>query len=69
MDVRLVDVEHTECSRSERVDLADDLGPDRPATAGDQHPLAVQQRPDSSEVGLDLLAAEHVVDRQVADVA
>ena len=49
-------------------DLAAQLGADRAAGAGDEHPLAGEVAGDRVEVGVDLVAPEQVGDVDVADV-
>ncbi len=57
---RLVAVEHDQRARCEPVELAAQLGADRAAGAGDQHPLAGQVAGDGVDVGVDLAPAEQV---------
>ena len=65
----LVAVEHDQLGRAEPVDLAAQLGADRAAGAGDEHPLAGQVAGDGVDVGVELVAAEQVGEVEVADVA
>ena len=65
----LVAVEHHQLGGGEPVDLAAQLGPDRAAGAGDEHPPAGQVARDRLHVGVELVAAEQVGEVQVADVA
>ena len=64
----LVAVEHDQLGRVEPRDLAAQLGADRAAGAGDQHPLAGEVRRDRPQVGVDHVAPEQVGDVDVADV-
>src|SRR5205085_9182258 len=52
----------------ETVDLAAELGPDRPTCSGDHDPAALEVAGDGIEVGFDLVAPEEIGGGDVADV-
>ena len=59
----------TSSAGAKRDDLAAQLGADRAAGAGDEHPLAGEVAGDGGEVGVDLVAAEEVGLGEWTDVA
>ena len=61
-------VEADEPPRSDAADLAAELRADRPAGTGDEHDLARQVGADAIELHPHRLAAEHVLDLDVADL-
>jgi hypothetical protein len=65
----LVPVQHHQLGRAERGDLPAQLGTDRTACAGHEHPLVLQVSRDLVHVGVDLAAAQQVGDVDVTDVA
>jgi hypothetical protein len=65
---RLVAIEHQQPLRPERLQLAAQLGADRPAGSGHQHPLAGEVGGDRGAIGGDLTAAEQVGLGDPADV-
>ena len=60
-------VDEDELLRAEGVDLAGQLGADRPAGAGDHHDLVADRLGDRRGVGRDLLAGQEVLEPDVAD--
>ncbi len=58
----------TRCGRLEQRHLPSELGADRTATAGDQHPATAEELADLVEVGVDLGPAEQVGDLEVTHV-
>ena len=66
---RLVAVEHHQLGGLEAVDLAAQLGADRAAGAGHQHPTPGEIAGDRGDVGVELVATEHVGEVDVAEVA
>jgi hypothetical protein len=61
LERRVVDVEHHQVGGGELADLAAQLRTDRPARAGDQHPLVAEIVGDVHQPGAHLIAAEQVV--------
>ena len=59
----------TSSAGPKRCDLAAQLGADRAAGAGDQHPPAGEVAGDGGDVGVDLVAAEQVGGGEGPDVA
>ena len=62
-------VEHHQQPRPHARDLAAELGADRAAGAGDQHPLVLEVGADAVELHHHRLAAEHVLDPDLAQLA
>ena len=62
-------IEHHDQLRPDARDLADELGPDRAAGAGDHHDLVLDVGADAVELHLDRLAAEDVLDLHLAQLA
>ena len=61
-------VEHHQQLRPDAGDLADQLGADRAAGAGDEHDLVLEVGADAVELHHDRLAAEHVLDLDLAQL-
>ena len=66
---RLVAVQHHQLGRPEPVDLAAELGADRATGPGDEDLAAGQVARDRVDVGVELVASEHVGEVDVAQVA